>query len=58
MGDYWPSVIELAPYLQPGDRATLFAVLWGGIEDLSETYLRLRHALDYGAACRYYFLPT
>lgn len=46
MGDYWPSVIELAPYLLPCDRATLFAVLWGGIQDLSETYLRLRRALD------------
>ena len=57
MGDYWPSVIELAPYLQPGDRATLFAVLWGGIEDLSETYLRLRRALDTVRHARTIFCP-
>ena len=46
MGDYWPSVIELAPYLMPNDRATLFAVLWGGFEELTQTYLRLRQALE------------
>jgi len=43
--DYWPTAVELAPYLTPNDRVTLFSVLWGEIEDLSQTYLMLRNSL-------------
>ena len=45
-GDYWPSAIDLAPYLLPDDRAQLFSVLWGGIGEMSEAYLMLRGALE------------
>lgn len=57
MGDYWPSVIELAPYLMPSDRATLFSVLWGQIGDLSETYLLLRRALEMAQHADTVFCP-
>ncbi|HHJ16975.1 MAG TPA: hypothetical protein ENJ80_09790 [Gammaproteobacteria bacterium] len=45
-GVYWPTAIELAPYLQPEDRATLFSVLWGEVGELSQTYLMLRKSLQ------------
>ncbi len=43
--DFWPSAIELAPVLEPPDRAALLSVLWGEIPELTETYLQLRGAL-------------
>ncbi|CCG42798.1 putative virulence factor [Magnetospirillum molischianum] len=45
-GDYWPTAIELAPYLQAADRAQLFAILWGDIPEMTGAYLRLREGLD------------
>lgn len=45
-GDYWPTAIELAPYLLPADRAQLFALLWGDIPEMTDAYLRLRAGLD------------
>lgn len=44
-GDYWPTAIELAPYLEATDRGALFSILWGGLQDLTDTYLLLRNAL-------------
>jgi len=44
-GAYWPNSIELAPYLLPAARAELFGLLWGGLEQLSNLYLRLQAAL-------------
>jgi hypothetical protein len=43
--DFWPSAVELAPVLEPADRAALLSVLWGEIPELTETYLQLRGAL-------------
>jgi hypothetical protein len=45
-GTYWPVAIELAPKLMAEDRARLFAVLWGEIDELTATYLLLRNALE------------
>ena len=44
--DYWPHAVELAPCLAPQDRARLFAILWGEIPDLTQTYQLLRGALE------------
>jgi hypothetical protein len=44
-GAYWPNAIALAPYLQPAARADLFGLLWGGLEQLSNLYLRLQAGL-------------
>jgi hypothetical protein len=44
-GAYWPNAIELAPYLLPAARADLFGLLWGGLEQLSDLYLRLQAGL-------------
>lgn len=44
-GDYWPTAIALAPYLDPQDRGALFSVLWGEIPELTQTYMMLRDAL-------------
>jgi hypothetical protein len=44
-GAYWPSAIELAPFLLPAARAELFGLLWGGLEQLSNLYLRLQGGL-------------
>jgi hypothetical protein len=43
--DFWPSAIDLAPYLDPEARAKLFSVLWGEVPELTETYLALRRGL-------------
>lgn len=39
--DYWPQAIDLAPYLLPDDRARLFAVLWGELDEFTQAYLLL-----------------
>ncbi|MGY6216116.1 putative virulence factor [Methylolobus aquaticus] len=44
--DYWPRVLELAPYLAAEHRAELLSVLWGRIPDLTRAYLTLRNALQ------------
>lgn len=46
LGDYWPTVTTLAPFLMPADRARLLSVLWGRIGEFTETYLRLRGGLE------------
>jgi hypothetical protein len=56
-GDYWPTAIDLAPRLLPDDRARLFSVLWGGIEELSEAYLLLRGALETLGLAEYCYCP-
>ncbi|MGH8547377.1 MAG: putative virulence factor [Methylococcales bacterium] len=46
MGDYWPTAIDLAPVLEVPDRARLFSVLWGEIDEFTGTYRQLRDALS------------
>ncbi len=58
MGDYWPTAVELAPCLEPPDRAALFSILWGEIGDLSETYLNLRTALSALGHAETVYCPT
>lgn len=43
--DFWPSTVELAPFLEPADRAALLSLLWGEIPELTQAYLMLRGAL-------------
>jgi len=43
--DFWPSTLELAPFLEPADRAALLSLLWGEIPELTQAYLMLRGAL-------------
>lgn len=43
--DYWPSAIELAPFLAPADRARLFSILWGEFPEFIDGYQTLRQAL-------------
>ncbi|MBN2751702.1 MAG: putative virulence factor [Rhodospirillaceae bacterium] len=45
LADFWPTAICIAPRLQAEDRADLFSLLWGGIEELTAAYLRLRQGL-------------
>jgi len=44
-GDYWPTAIAHAPYLDPQDRGMLFSILWGEVPELTQTYMTLRDAL-------------
>jgi hypothetical protein len=44
-GNFWPVARELAPYLQPADRAVLFSPLWGKVDALTHIYLKLQRAL-------------
>jgi len=44
-GDYWPTAVELAPYLEPADRTLLFSILWGEVEELTGTHRMLSEAL-------------
>ncbi len=55
--DYWPRVMELAPYLAPEHRAELLSVLWGRIPDLTQAYLALRNALQTLAHAGTVFVP-
>ncbi len=45
MGDFWPTAIDLAPYLPARARAELLSVLWGEISELTDAYLKLRDGL-------------
>lgn len=42
---YWEAAAELAPRLEIGERAQLFALLWDDLEPFSELYVRLYGAL-------------
>jgi hypothetical protein len=44
-GHYWPTAVELAPFLPVEDRAKLFTILWGEIPELTETYHRFSQTL-------------
>ncbi|WVD71475.1 virulence factor SrfC family protein [Orbus wheelerorum] len=44
-GGYWEKTIRLAPYLSIPDRATLFAVLWGALPELTAIYIELATTL-------------
>jgi hypothetical protein len=43
--EYWSFAIDQARRLTLDDRARLFSVLWGGIKEFTELYLRLTKAL-------------
>src|SRR5476649_1402057 len=42
---FWPAAIELAPYLNIDDRASLFSVLWAEIGELTDAYCRFARSL-------------
>jgi len=42
---YWNRAASLAPYLVLADRAKLFSVVWNGVEQFTELYLKLIDAL-------------
>ena len=44
-GYYWPSAVELAPYLTNTDRGKLFSILWGEIPELTDIYGRFAQSL-------------
>ena len=44
-GVFWPSAVELAPYLLPADRARLFALVWGELPEFTQAYVRLCQVL-------------
>ncbi|WP_338803483.1 virulence factor SrfC family protein [Xenorhabdus griffiniae] len=43
---YWPTAVELAPWLSIDDRAQLFGELWGNIREFSDTYRRFAYTLQ------------
>ncbi|MGJ0628294.1 putative virulence factor [Xenorhabdus bovienii] len=43
---YWPTAVELAPWLSIDDRAQLFGELWGNIHEFTEAYRRFAHTLQ------------
>ncbi|OTA20372.1 type III effector HopL1 [Xenorhabdus beddingii] len=43
---YWPTAVELAPWLSIDDRAQLFSELWGNIREFSDVYRRLADTLQ------------
>lgn len=45
-GDFLPRLVDLAPYLDPSDRAQLFAFLWGRIKGFTDLFLRLSGCLS------------
>ncbi|AWB34942.1 putative virulence factor [Orrella marina] len=45
-GDFLPRLVDLAPCLDPSDRAQLFAFLWGRIQGFTDLFLRLSGRLS------------
>lgn len=45
-GGYWEKAIHLLPYLSVSERGKLFAVLWGGIAELTTIYIQLANTLS------------
>ncbi len=43
---FWPAAVRLAPYLAIDDRAELFSLLWGEIDELTEAYVRFARTLQ------------
>ncbi|MBY3432989.1 virulence factor SrfC-like protein [Rhizobium laguerreae] len=43
---YWEEAAELAPMLSVLDQASLFSVLWGGVSQFTDLYIRLVSALE------------
>ncbi|MGO7179031.1 virulence factor SrfC family protein [Rhizobium ruizarguesonis] len=43
---YWEEAAELAPMLSVRDQAALFSVLWGGVSQFTDLYVRLVSALE------------
>ncbi|MGO8104164.1 virulence factor SrfC family protein [Rhizobium leguminosarum] len=43
---YWEEAAELAPMLSVRDQASLFSVLWGGVSQFTDLYIRLVSALE------------
>lgn len=44
-GNYWANATALAPYLAIQERATLFSILWGEIQELTDIYIQFAHSL-------------
>ncbi|MGC6358690.1 putative virulence factor [Bisgaard Taxon 45] len=44
-GNYWANATALAPYLSIQDRANLFAILWGEIQELTDIYIQFASTL-------------
>lgn len=44
---FWPTAIELAPYLSIDDRARLFSLLWGEHEPLTDAYRHFAYTLQH-----------
>ena len=55
--DYWPTAIELAPRLPAAQRGKLLSVLWGEIDDLTNSYIALRDALEKLSNAKMVYVP-
>lgn len=45
-GNYWANATEIAPYLNIPQRAELFSILWGEIQDLTDIYIQFATTLS------------
>lgn len=43
---YWQRAASMAPRLAPGDRATLFGLIWGEVESFCQLYIRLYGGIE------------
>jgi hypothetical protein len=56
-GDFWPTVIELAPRLPAQQRGGLLSLLWGEIPELTRAYVQLRDGLEKLSGVRTVYVP-
>lgn len=56
-GDFWPTVIELAPRLPAPQRGALLSLLWGEIPELTRAYVQLRDGLEKLSGVRTVYVP-
>ncbi len=54
---YWDFAEDLLPRLTAGDRATALAPLWGGLEEFTQLYRRLKAALDQLGHAEWAYVP-
>lgn len=55
--DFWPTAVELTPYLGLDARAELFSLLWGGIQEITNSFTALARDLATMGHARFVYAP-
>ncbi|OSN10224.1 virulence factor [Lonsdalea iberica] len=56
-GQFWPTAVELAPFLSADDRASLFSLLWAEQADITAAYRYFAYTLQHLSSARKVLAP-